>query len=214
MVKNARMFLSVILLVVFCAPGWAQDTRAILNTAIQALGADNLRTLQYSAAGSIYDDKGQQTVLSSYIRDMDLNTTTSTVKMTLIQGTPPTPQTLNQTISPSSPWNIQFDFWLTPYGFLKGAAANDATSETKSVDGGTYKVVTFTVPGNHKIVGYINTENLVERVEARTDNDVLIQAFYHDYEKFGSLEVPTVMIQRRSGNLSQVLIVRDAKPNV
>ena len=213
MLKRTHLFLSVILLFACCAPALAQDTKAILNTAIKAIGAENLRTLHYSASGSVFDDKGQQSVVSSYIRDMDLNAMTSNVKTTLLQGTTRAPETFDQMISPSSPWNVQYDFWLTPYGFLKGATANDASSETKAVDGGTYKIVTFTLPGNHKIVGYINSENFVERVEVRTDNDVFIQAFYHDYEKFGSLEIPTVMIQRRSGNLSQVLIVKEAKPN-
>jgi hypothetical protein len=213
MVKSARFFLSAILLFGYCAQAWAQDTKAILDTAIKTVGAENLRTLHYSAAGSIFDDKGHQTTVNSYEREMDLNATTSSVKLTLMQGTPPAPQTVNQTISATSPWNVQFDFWLTPFGFLKGATSNAASSETKNVDGGTYKIVTFTLPGNHKIVGYINTDNFVERVEARTDDNVLIQAFYHDYQKFGSLEAPTVMIQRRGGSLSQILIMQEAKSN-
>src|SRR5678816_2868738 len=210
MARSSRFFLLGIMIFAFCFPARAQDTRTILNTAMKAIGAENIRTLQYSAAGSIFDDTGKQTTVSSYVRDMDLQAKTSSVKMTVMQGTPAAPQTINQTISPASPWNVQYDFWLTPLGFLTGASANDASSETKTVDGGTYKIVTFTLPGNHRIVGYINSENFVERVEARTDNDVVIQAFYHDYEKFGSLEVPTVMIQRRTGNLSEILILREA----
>jgi type II secretory pathway pseudopilin PulG len=214
MVKNARLLLSVILLAAAPVSGWAQDAKAILSATARAMGAVNLRTIQYSAAGSIYDEKGQHIVVSSYSGQMDLNAMTSSIRMVQMQGTPPTPQTVNQTIAADSPWNVQFDFWLTPYGFLKGAMANDATAETKTVEGETYKVVTFTLPGNHKIAGYINNKDLVERVEARTDNDVLVQAFYHDYEDFGGLKIPTVIVSRRNGDLALVLIVKEAKPNV
>lgn len=213
MVKNIRLLLSVILLAALPSLGWAEDATAILDTAAKALGAQSLKSLQYSAAGSIYDDKGQHIVVNFYSRQMDLNALTSNSQMVLMQGTPPVSQTVNQTITSSSPWAVQLDFWLTPYGFLKGAMANEATAETKAVDGDRYKVVSFTLPGNHKVVGYINGENMVERVEVRTESDVLIQEFYHDYETFSGLKVPTVIVQRRDGDLSQVLIVKDAKPN-
>ena len=210
MVKNARLFLSVILLAAVPVPGWAQDAKAILNAATRAMGAENLKTIQYTASGSIYDEKGRHIVVSSYVSQMDLNAMTATVRMVQTQGTPPVPQTVNQTIAAASPWSDQFGFWLTPYGFLKGAMTNDATAETKVVDGEMFKVVTFTLPGNHKIAGYINDKDSVERVETRIENDVLIQAFYHDYEDFGGLKVPTVIVNRRNGDLALVLIVKEA----
>jgi len=214
MIKNwARPFLTVILLAALSVPGWAQDAKSILNAAAKAMGTDNLKTLQYSGSGSSYDEKGQHMVMSSYARQMDLNATTTTVRLVRMQGTPPAPQTVNQAMSADSPWNVQFDFWLTPYGFMKGAMANDAAAEMKTVDGAPFRIVTFTLPNSHKVAGYINAMNLVERVEVRIDNDVLIQGIYHDYEDFGGLKVPTVMVQRRSGELAQVLIIKEAKPN-
>ena len=213
MVKKERFYLPVILLAALPLSGWAQDAKAILDTAAQAMGATGLNTLQYSAAGSVYDEKGQRTTVRSYSRQMDLNARTSTVGMVRMEGTPPAPQSVNQTITPESPWSVQFDFWLTPYAFLKGAMMHDATAETKTVLGEAYKVVTFTLPGNHQVAGYINNKDLVERVETRIGDDVLIQAHYHDYQTFNGLKVPTVLIQRRSGDLAQVLIVNEVKPN-
>ena len=214
MIKNwARSFLPVILLAALSVPGWAQDAKSILNAAAKAMGTDNLKTLQYSGSGSSYDEKGQHLVLSSYVRQMDLNAATSNVRLTRMQGTPPAPHTVNQTIAADSPWNVQFDFWLTPYGFMKGAIASDAAAEIKTVDGSPYRIVSFTLPSSHKVAGYINAMNMVERVEVRIDNDVLIQGIYHSYEDFGGLKVPTIMVQKRSGELAQVLIVKDAKPN-
>ena len=214
MVKHSRLFSGLMLLVtVGAAPAWAQDTRSILSAAANKIGTQNLRTVVYSAAGSIYDDKGQHVVVRSYDRQIDLNANTSNVRIVLMQGTPSSPQTVTQTISPSTPWDAQFDFWLTPYGFLKGATTSDANAETKRVDGEDYKVITFTLPGNHRIVGYINSQNWVERVETRIGTDVQIQAIYRDYEDFGGVKVPTVIMQKKNGNLSQVLIVKEARPN-
>src|SRR5512147_2137406 len=43
--------LIIALLVLFPIPGTAQDSRAALDTASKALGADGLKTIQYSASG-------------------------------------------------------------------------------------------------------------------------------------------------------------------
>lgn len=213
MVKRTYFFLSVILLTALPLPGWGQDARAILNAAARAMGAENLKSVQYSGSGSTYDENGQHMVMPSYSRQMDLNAVTSSVRLVRMQGTPPAPQTIDQKITADSPWNVQFDFWLTPYGFLKGALANDASAENKTVQGEMYKVIAFTLPGNHKVIGYINDKDLVERVEVRTDNDVLIQGVYHDYADFGGVKVPTIMVQKRGNDLAQLVIVKEARPN-
>jgi hypothetical protein len=36
-------------------------------------------------------------------------------------------------------WSSQYEFWITPYGFLKGAMADNATVESKTVMGTTYR---------------------------------------------------------------------------
>jgi len=214
MVKSwARPFLSVILLAAFSLTGSAQDAKSIVSAAAKAMGAENLRTLQYSGSGSLYDEKGQHMVMRSYTRRIDLNAGTSAVELVQLEGTPPAPQTTAQTIAADSPWNIQIDYWLTPYGFLKGAAANNAAIESKTIGGEEYKLVSFTLPGNHKVTGYINAKNMIEKVEARIDNDVMVQSAYHEYQDFGTLKVPTVMVQMRKGELAMVLILKEAKAN-
>jgi len=203
----------MILLAAFSLTGSAQDAKSIVTAAAKAMGAENLRTLQYSGSGSLYDETGHHMVVRSYARRMDLNAVTSTVEAVRLQGSPPAPQSTTQTIGADSPWATQFEFWLTPYGFLKGAAANNVTSESKTIGGEEYKLVSFTLPGNHKITGYINAKNMVEKVETRIDNDVVVQQAYHEYQDFGTLKVPTVMVQMRKGELAMVLIVKEAKAN-
>jgi hypothetical protein len=189
MVKDCvRSFLLVILLAAIPITGSAQDAKTVLGKALQALGTESAKTLQYSGSGSTYDEKGQHSSLSSYTRQIEL-------------GKPP---------ASDSPWSDQLEYWLSPYGFVKGAAATSATVESKPFFGETFTVVTVNLPGNHQVVGYINKENLVERIQT-TDNGVAIEAVYHDYEKMGGFEVPTVQIRNRAGALAQVVIIKDAK---
>jgi hypothetical protein len=212
MVKDCgRSFLLVILLAALPLTGSAQDAKSVLGKAAKAMGAENLRTLHYSGSGSSYDEKGQHLQLKSYSRQIDFDATTSSVRMTRVHGTPPADQTINETVAANSPWNAQFEFWITPYGFLKGAMANTATLETKSAYGEPYRIVTLTLPGNHKVVGYINEKDMVERVQAWVDNDVMIEGVYRDYADFGGVKVPTIVIQNRGGQLAQVVIVKEAK---
>ena len=59
------------------------------------------------------------------------------------------------------------NIWLTPHGFLKGAAANAATAKTSTVRG--KRVLSFTAFGKYTVTGTLSERNLVERVETRMD---------------------------------------------
>ena len=53
MVKNRVLpFLSVILLATLPTASFAQDARAVLASVVKAMGAENLKTLQYKGSGS------------------------------------------------------------------------------------------------------------------------------------------------------------------
>jgi len=60
------------------------------------------------------------------------------------------------------------EIWSTPQGFVKAAAANNATSQETA--GGSE--VTFTA-GRNKYVGTINAQNQVEKVQTWINNPVL-----------------------------------------
>ena len=51
---------------------------------------------------------------------------------------------------------------MTPYGFLRAAAANTATVKTQTVGGKTYNVVSFIGQNKAMVNGYINDQNIVE----------------------------------------------------
>jgi len=89
------------------------------------------------------------------------------------------------------------EIWATPHGFLKAAAANNATSSPS--EGGSE--VTFS-SGKNKYVGIINAQNEVARVQTWIDNPVLgdteVVFTYSDYKDFGGVRFPS-RIQRVQG---------------
>ena len=92
------------------------------------------------------------------------------------------------------------EIWTTPHGFLKAAAANQATSQP--ANGGSD--VTFTVGGKYRYVGRINAQNHVERVQTSIDNTVLgdtpVEITYSDYRDFGGVMFPARIVRTQGGH--------------
>src|SRR5213593_1116264 len=183
----------------------AQDDRTILTNVAKAMGADNLQTIQFSGMGS-NAGIGQNTNpntrwplgrVKMYTREIDFNAGASHAQMIRVQNG--TDQTQDQFISSSSPWDSQSSYWLTPFGFLKGAMANKATVKSETMNGSKYSVVSFTLQNKYKVAGYINDQNMVERVRTWIDNDVLgdmlVEADYSVYKDFGGVKFPTMIIE-------------------
>ena len=91
------------------------------------------------------------------------------------------------------------EIWTTPHGFLKAAAANNATSQ-RSNDGSE---ITFTMAGNHKYVGRINAQNQVERVQSWINNpvlgDTLVEVAYSDYRDFNGVQFRARIVRTQGG---------------
>ena len=128
-------------------------------------------------------------------------------------------QTQSQTIivDASTPWAQQLEIWMTPHGFLKAAAANNATARVQDAGGRKLTMLTFTGPNKAQVNGYINEQNLVERVETRLENvylgDMLTDAMYSEYKDFGGVKFPTRIVQRQAGHPIWELTVTDLRPN-
>jgi glyoxylase-like metal-dependent hydrolase (beta-lactamase superfamily II) len=92
------------------------------------------------------------------------------------------------------------EIWTTPQGFLKAAAANNATSQ--AVEGGSD--VSFTVGGKYRYSGRINAENHVERVQTWIDNPVLgdtpVEIRYSDYRDFSGVTFPGRIVRTQGGH--------------
>ena len=143
---------------------FAQDARTVIADAQLAL--DNPQSITYS--GSARDVAFQQCganatalicygthdpmrPITSYVRVIDLNAPTSRHTGTTMNfgpggSTTITPGTFFQQVTQqqatdaATPWGQSLELYITPWGFLKGAAANNATAARRTVDGKSYTV--------------------------------------------------------------------------
>ena len=94
----------------------------------------------------------------------------------------------------------QLQLWMTPYGFLKAARANNATISTAPT-GGT--LISFTLMGRYKVNGTINGQNLIERVETSIDDPVLgdmpMEFTYQDYRDYEGRKFPGRIVEKDGG---------------
>ena len=103
----------------------------------------------------------------------------------------------------AQPWAGSVDFYITPWGFLKGAAANNATPAAAD-DGKTYTVLSWSpavkAPSGKSYVinGYVNDRNQVERVETWLNENIMgdmhIVATYTGWKDFGGAMAPAKIV--------------------
>lgn len=217
-------------------PAVAEDAKAVIDAAIRATGSDNLNAITY-AGSAAQGNFGQSrtitfgiasTSIANYVRTIDF--TTSTMRTTgdtqppTVKGVPPPPRgKLDQTVVAGAPWEQQLQMWVTPWGFLRGAAANHATVKSQKVDGVTYKVVTWMTPQKapsglpYKVVGYINSDDLVERVQTWVEHPVLgdqpLEFVYRDYRDFRGIRAPTRVTGKQVGMETYVVRIETVRAN-
>ena len=125
-----------------------------------------------------------------------------------------TPGTFFQQVTPqqadlSQPWADSLELYITPWGFLKGAAENNATASRGKADGKSYTVLSWSpevkAPSgkNYTINGYLNDQNLIERVETWLGDNIMgdmhILAVYSGWKDFGGAMAPAKIVQTRGG---------------
>ena len=149
---------------------------------------------------------------------------TGTTHPPMVPGGPlPTPGTLNQTITAAqaaASWAQALNIWTTPWGFLKGAAANNATVSRQ----GGQQIVSFSPAGftspsgsSYTVTGYITNQNLITKVETRVDHavvgDLLVEFEYSAYQNMNGVQVPTRIVQRQAGLQTLDATIDSATPN-
>src|ERR1700685_2298056 len=169
----------------------AQDAKTVADGAAKAMGVLNLGSVRYAGSGLNFA-LGQAVNPSSpwpkfnvktYERVIDFDAGAASQTMVRTQGENPPrgggqqpivgEQNQTQINGFSQPWTSKFEVWVTPVGFLKGAlASNNATVQAKTVGAKKYNVVSYLVESKYKINGYIDDQNMVEKVETWVDNPV------------------------------------------
>jgi glyoxylase-like metal-dependent hydrolase (beta-lactamase superfamily II) len=221
MIRTCFAVLAII--AITAPPSFAQDARAVIAAASKVMGVDNLNAVTVTGAGANYllgqstsaNGPWNRTNISDYTRTIDftqpaLRASAVTYAIPL-GGTAAVQGMFNQVVTPmNAAWAQQLNIWVTPWGFLKGAAANNATVRTQTIDGKRYNVVTWSpaAPRSpsgqpYRVVGYINDENLVEKVETWVEHimfgDMLVETLYSDYRDAAGFKYPITTVQRQGG---------------
>jgi glyoxylase-like metal-dependent hydrolase (beta-lactamase superfamily II) len=231
-----RRAVTAIVAVLLPACAFAQDAKAVIEAASTAMGTAGLRSITYSGVAA-QGNFGQSRTISFGLASTSIRNYTRTIDFTqpashaigeatppaVRGGPPPQPGPYDQTTSADSPWVQQYSMWVTPWGFLVGAAANNATLKSKKLGDITYKTLTWSpaqkAPSGqpYKIVGYIGPQNLVDRVEAWVEHpifgDMHVEIAYEDYRDFGGVRGPTSIRQRQVGMETFVMKIGSATAN-
>lgn len=153
--------------------------------------------------------------ITNYVHTIDLNAIASRATGDTFASdlflNPPVAGTYTQNVTPeTSAWSQQLEYWLTPWGFLKGAEQNNATETQVTVDGQPMTAITWqptapVSPGGiqYTVTGYVGANNLVARVETRVEDafmgDMLVTNVYSNYRDMGGVQVPGTIEQVRGG---------------
>jgi glyoxylase-like metal-dependent hydrolase (beta-lactamase superfamily II) len=215
----------------------AQDAKTIVANASKAMGADGLNSITYSGSATTGNFGQSQsisgplavTTITNYSRAIDFAQPASrasgaTMPPAVPGGPAPQPGTFNQNITPANaPWTQQLEIWVTPWAFLRGAAANNATVRSDRIDGKAVNVVTWMptqkAPSGqpYRVVGYVNDQNLIDRIETWVEHPVLgdlhVDTLYSNYQDFGGVKVPTKITQKRADVTTFEATISNAKAN-
>jgi glyoxylase-like metal-dependent hydrolase (beta-lactamase superfamily II) len=231
------------LILTVAASTWAcaRPETGTLASATEALGAADLRAIEYSGAGRWFQfgQAPNPTLpwppfdVSRFTTAVDYQTPAARVEMVRRQVVEPgrvrpapVEQRPIQMVSGTFAWNLAtpggaapatspaptpqpaaveertMEIWTTPHGFLKAAAAHNATST--SAGEGQGSEVTFTMGGKYRYVGRINAQNEVERVQTWIDNTVLgdtpVEVTYSAYRDFGGVRFPSRIVRTQGGH--------------
>src|SRR5688572_31231959 len=178
----------------------AQDAKAVVAAAAKAMGTETLNSITYSGTArngafgqskSIGNPMGpvNLTQITQYTRTINFEKGEPTALVSRAAGPtqPPTvagvpapmPGVFNQNITNQqlgAGWNQALNFWTTPWGFVKGAAAAVGDQSFSHKSQGGQSVLSYSPPAlkspsgqPYRVTGYINNQNLVTKVETRSE---------------------------------------------
>src|SRR4029453_18598363 len=220
------------------------DAGALISDATKAMGTTSLRSLQYTGTGSInptgqaYTTGGAwpRYTVKKYKMSIDYSVPAMRQEPVRIDDAKVprgggaggyNPQTFQGGIRPIPGDIIQNNtingraqagaiaFWLTPHGFLKGAAANAATAKASTVKG--KRTITFTAFDKFPISATLDNRNLIEHVEALVDigftGDTVLDGTYSDYRDLNGIQMPMHIVMREGNWPTLEVNVAQARPN-
>jgi glyoxylase-like metal-dependent hydrolase (beta-lactamase superfamily II) len=217
-----KIFAAIALVGVGSASTAAQDVKTVLGNAAKTMGVETLTSIHYygvAQTGNLGQNNNANQLwpmasASDYVRAIDFaqpasRATWVTYAGPVSGGAATQGQGQQNITSQNTAWAQQLEIWITPWGFLKGAAANNATVRGQTIGDRRYQEVSWNAPIKspgglpYRVVGYINNQNLVERVQTWLENpvfgDMLVEAEYMHYRDNNGLRFPAKIVQRRGG---------------
>ncbi len=200
----------------------AQNAATVIANASRNMGVEGLSSVTYYGSGANYN-LGQnnnanypwpRTNVNDYRRTIDFTRpallSTGQTYAVPVTGGVATLAPFTQNISnPNAPWAQQLEIWVSPWGFLKGAQQFNATARRRTIDGEQVTELAFDAPVKapggqaYRVVGYVNRDNLVSRVDTWLENpvfgDMLVSTKYSDYRDNMGLKYPSAIVQERGG---------------
>jgi glyoxylase-like metal-dependent hydrolase (beta-lactamase superfamily II) len=200
----------------------AQDAKAVLDAASKAMETTGLNSITYSGTAA-QGNFGQSRTISFGLASTSIRNYTRTIDFSqpaaraIGEATPPVgrgapppqPRPYEEIIAADSPWAQQLSIWITPWGFLRGAAANNAVLKSKKLGDVSYRTLTWSPTqkapsgASYQVTGYIGPQNLVDRVETLLEHplfgDMRVEVIYQNYRDFGGVMGPARIAERRMG---------------
>jgi len=233
------------LLVLGCSSGpepvVASSADEVLADVVEAMGASGVDSVTYSGRAWRIRNGWMQTPhadapwpyrdeITAYRRTVDLRQPASLARGdTLSQNlflAPATAGTYTQNIAEdNTAWSSRLEIYLTPWGFIKGAADNGTEITTGNLDGVEYRVLSWMSADDqlspsgmrYTVNGYINDDNLIAAVETWVEDafmgDFHVRQVYRDYRELNGLMVPQTIEQQRGGGGVFGVIITDASAN-
>jgi glyoxylase-like metal-dependent hydrolase (beta-lactamase superfamily II) len=245
--KRRTWMMLVLLLAFGAGIASAQDAKTVIQNAQKAIGdVNSIQYSGTGTAGGIGQNWSptvtwHATIVTSYTKTIDYASRSAKEELTRTQMNPPDhggeapfmgEQKQVNMVSGQYSWNQpgaapqpalaaaderQLQIWLTPHGFLKAAAENNATAKAGKDGGQKVTVLTF-MAGKNKVMGDVDAKGMVTKVESWIPNpvlgDMLVETSYSDYKDFGGVKFPSHIVQKQGGWTTLDLNVTSAKGNV
>jgi glyoxylase-like metal-dependent hydrolase (beta-lactamase superfamily II) len=229
--KPIPLAIPAVSLLLLASCGGVPDAATAIRQATAALGAQDLKSVEFSGSGFDFvlgqnanpDLPWPRFNNESFTESIDFEG--PALKMHRIRtqgmnpprggGLQPIPrQDQTRAVAPGSPGLADEIAMLTPYGFLRAAAA---APDAKVAVENNYTVITYTGGNKAPVSGYVNRDGVLERVSTTIDQavfgDIPFVTEFTGYKDFSGLKFPTHIVQSQGGHPVLDWTVTDVKPN-
>jgi len=225
--RPARVLLALALLP-SCTLG-RDSPRTVIRDVVKAMGAESVRSIQLTGSATAFgfggsanaDDPWPALTTYTYSRAIDLSK--SVIHSSVWLATDPGSREMHQIINGDSRPRDQLEMSMTPWGFLRGALANGATVERRTLSGTRYRVLSWTTPHRspagrpYRLAGYVDAKNVLTRVETYVDDplfgDLLVEREFSDYREANGVLLPASIVEKQGGWPVLRITITDAQTN-